>query len=66
MNTGTSAGYRANRHQDRQSPVAPQTLEYHLELQRKSFLTEGVVKEAEEIIADLEMEMHQVNSRADR
>ena len=49
----------------RQSPVAPQTLEYHLELQRKSFSTEGVVKGEEEIVADLEMDMHKVKSRAE-
>lgn len=49
----------------RQSPVAPQYLEYDLELQRKSFLTSGIVKGEEEIIADIETEMHRLKSRAE-
>lgn len=49
----------------RQSPVAPQYLEYDFELQRKSFLLEGLVKAEEEIIADLEAEMHKLKSRAE-
>ncbi|HEY5512190.1 MAG TPA: AtaL-like protein [Geomonas sp.] len=49
----------------RQSPVAPQHLEYHLELQRKSFLTEGLLRGEEEIVADIEAEMHGLKSRAE-
>jgi len=48
-----------------QSPVAPQLLEYALELQRKSFHVEGIVKGEEEIIADLEMEMNRLKMRAE-
>lgn len=49
----------------RQSPVAPQILEYDLELQRKSFHTQGLLKAEEEIVADLEVEMNQLKSRAE-
>lgn len=49
----------------RQSPVAPQTLEYDIELQRKSFSTQGVVKGEAEIVADLEVEMQRLKSRAE-
>jgi hypothetical protein len=49
----------------RQSPVAPQYLEYHLELQPKSFLTKGVVKGEAEIVADIESEMQRLKSRAE-
>jgi ribosome-associated toxin RatA of RatAB toxin-antitoxin module len=49
----------------RQSPVAPLNLEYHLELQPKSFLTEGVVKGEAETVAELEEEMHRLKSRAE-
>jgi len=49
----------------RQSPVAPQQLEYDLELQRKSFLTEGIVKGEAEIVADIETEMQRLKSRAE-
>lgn len=49
----------------RQSPVAPQYLEYDLELQRKSFKVEGIVGGEEEIISDLESELHRLKSRAE-
>ena len=49
----------------RQRPVAPQHLEYDLELQPKSLLTKGVVKGEEEIVADLEGEMKRLKSRAE-
>lgn len=49
----------------RQSPVAPHYLEYELELQRKSFQLEGLVKAEEEIVAEFETEMHQLKSRAE-
>jgi hypothetical protein len=49
----------------RQSPVAPLYLEYDMELQRKSFKTEGIVKGEEEIISDLETEMQRLKSRAE-
>lgn len=49
----------------RQSPVAPQNLEYDVELQRKSFLLEGYVKGEDEIIADLEGELYKLKSRAE-
>ena len=49
----------------RQSPVAPQTLEYDLHLQQKSFSTRGVVKGEAEIVADLEREMYRLKSRAE-
>ena len=49
----------------RQSPVAPLYLEYDLELQRKSFLTQGVVRGEEEMITDLETEMQRVKSIAE-
>jgi len=49
----------------RQSPVAPQYLEYLLELQTKSFHVEGTVKGEEEIVADIESEMQKLKSRAE-
>jgi acetylaranotin biosynthesis cluster protein L len=49
----------------RQSPVAPQYLEYDLELQRKSFKVQGIVQVEEEIIADLEGELHRLKLRAE-
>jgi hypothetical protein len=49
----------------RQSPVAPLHLEYDLELQRKSFLTEGIVRGEAEIVADIETEMQRLKSRAE-
>jgi hypothetical protein len=49
----------------RQSPVAPHILEYDLDLQRKSFKLEGLVKAEEEIVADLQMEMQRLKSRAE-
>jgi hypothetical protein len=49
----------------RQSPVAPQHLEYHLELVPKSLLTKGVVQGEAEIVADLEAEMQRLKSRAE-
>lgn len=49
----------------RQSPVAPQYLEYDLELQRKSFKVEGIVKGEEEIISDLQSELNRLKSRAE-
>ncbi|HBG06944.1 MAG: hypothetical protein A2075_19665 [Geobacteraceae bacterium GWC2_58_44] len=49
----------------RQSPVAPQYLEYDLELQRKSFKVEGIVGGEEEIIADFEEELRKLKVRAE-
>lgn len=49
----------------RQSPVAPQTLEYDLELTTKSFLVKGAVHGEEEILADLKSEMEKLKSRAE-
>lgn len=49
----------------RQSPVAPQYLEYDLELQRKSFKVEGIVGGEEEMIADFETELRRLKSRAE-
>jgi len=49
----------------RQSPVAPQHLEYDLELTPKSLLVKGVVHGETEILADLEAEMHRLKSRAE-
>jgi hypothetical protein len=49
----------------RQSPVAPQYLEYNLELQPKSSHTEGVVKGEEEIMQDIKAEMNELKSRAE-
>jgi hypothetical protein len=48
-----------------QSPVAPQYLEYSLELQPRSRHTEGVVKGEEEILDDIKAEMNQLKSRAE-
>ena len=47
----------------RQSPVAPLMLEFGLQLQRKSFHT--IIKGEEEIVANLEAEMHRLKSRAE-
>lgn len=49
----------------RQSPVAPLYLEYDLELQRRSFKTEGIVKGEEDIVSDIETEMQRLKSRAE-
>jgi hypothetical protein len=49
----------------RQSPVAPQYLEYVLELQTKSWHAEGVVKGEDEIIKDIQAEMKKLKSRAE-
>lgn len=49
----------------RQSPVAPQMLEYDVEINRKSFLVQGVVKGEDEILADLESELRKLKSRAE-
>jgi ribosome-associated toxin RatA of RatAB toxin-antitoxin module len=49
----------------RQSPVAPQNLEYDLELTPKSLLVKGVVHGEAEILADLEAEMQRLKSRAE-
>jgi hypothetical protein len=49
----------------RQSPVAPQNLEYHLELTPKALLVKGVVHGEAEILADLEAEMQRLKSRAE-
>jgi hypothetical protein len=49
----------------RQSPVAPQHLEYDLELTPKSLLVKGVVHGEAEILADLEGEMQRLKSRAE-
>lgn len=49
----------------RQSPVAPLYLEYDLDLQRKSFKIQGVVRGEAEIVTDLETEMQKIRSRAE-
>jgi hypothetical protein len=49
----------------RQSPVAPQNLEYDLELTPKSLLVKGVVHGEAEILADIEGEMQRLKSRAE-
>jgi len=49
----------------RQSPVAPQNLEYDLELTPKALLVNGVVHGEAEILADLEAEMQRLKSRAE-
>jgi hypothetical protein len=49
----------------RQSPVAPQNLEYDIELTPKSLLVKGVVHGEAEILADLEAEMRRLKSRAE-
>jgi hypothetical protein len=49
----------------RQSPVAPQHLEYDIELTPKSLQVRGVVHGEEDIIADIEAEMHRLKSRAE-
>ena len=49
----------------RQSPVAPQHLEYDLQLVPKSLVIKGVVHGEAEIIADLEAEMNRLKSRAE-
>jgi len=49
----------------RQSPVAPQHLEYSLELTPKSLNVNGVLHGEAEIIADLEAEMGRLKSRAE-
>jgi len=49
----------------RQSPVAPQQLQYDLELLPKSRLVGGVVYGEAEIVVDLEVEMQRLKSRAE-
>lgn len=49
----------------RQSPVAPLYLEYDLDLQRKSYKIQGMVRGEEEILTDLETEMLKIKSRAE-
>jgi hypothetical protein len=49
----------------RQSPVAPQHLEYDIELTPKSLQTKGVLQGEAEIVADLEAEMARLKSRAE-
>jgi hypothetical protein len=49
----------------RQSPVAPQMLEYDLELQPRSWHTEGVVRGEDEILNDIQAEMNNLKSRAE-
>jgi hypothetical protein len=49
----------------RQSPVAPQHLEYDLALTPKSLLVKGVLHGEAEIVADLEAEMNRLKSRAE-
>jgi hypothetical protein len=48
-----------------QSPVAPQYLEYDLDLQTKSFKVDGAVQGEEEILSDLRFEMAKLKSRAE-
>jgi hypothetical protein len=49
----------------RQSPVAPQHLEYDIEVTPKSLKVAGVLHGEEDIIADIEAEMHRLKSRAE-
>jgi ribosome-associated toxin RatA of RatAB toxin-antitoxin module len=49
----------------RQSPVAPQHLEYHIQLTPVSRLVKGVVFGEAEIVSDLEAEMNRLKSRAE-
>ena len=49
----------------RQSPVAPQYLEYDLELQTKSFHVQGALRGEDEIVSDIEVEMQKLKSRAE-
>lgn len=49
----------------RQSPVAPQYLEYDLELQTKSWKVEGAVRGEEEIVREIQGEMQKLCSRAE-
>lgn len=49
----------------RQSPVAPQYLEYDLDLSTKSWHVEGALKGEEEILADLKAEMNRLKTRAE-
>lgn len=49
----------------RQSPVAPQYLEYDMELQTRSFKVQGAVKGEDEIVSDIETEMQKLRSRAE-
>ncbi|HJV33730.1 AtaL-like protein [Geomonas sp.] len=48
-----------------QSPVAPQYLEYDLDLQTKSFKVDGAVQGEDEIIGDIKYEMAKLKSRAE-
>ena len=48
-----------------QSPVAPQNLEYAVEIQPKSYKTAGVVQGEEEILADLKEEMGRIKRVAE-
>ena len=49
----------------RQSPVAPQHLEYHLHLSPVARLVKGVVFGEAEILSDLQEEMNRLKSRAE-
>jgi hypothetical protein len=49
----------------RQSPVAPQNLEYDIGLTPKSRLVNGVVHGEADIVADIEAEMTRLKSRAE-
>jgi hypothetical protein len=50
----------------RQSPVAPQVLEYDLNLQTRSWKVEGMLKGEDEITDDIQAEMNIVKSKAEQ
>lgn len=49
----------------RQSPVAPNYLEWDLELDRKSFKVERLVMEEDDLLRDLESELHKMKMKAE-
>jgi hypothetical protein len=49
----------------RQSPVAPQYLEYDLDLVTKSFKVEGALRGEHDVIKDVQTEMKKLKSRAE-
>ncbi|GFO70740.1 hypothetical protein GMLC_43190 [Geomonas limicola] len=49
----------------RQSPVAPQNLEYDIDVSPKSRIIKGVLYGEAEIVADLETEMQRLKSQAE-
>lgn len=49
----------------RQSPVAPQHLEYHVNLLRKSLQVTGVMRGEEEAVIDFDTELKDIKARAE-